>query len=237
MKITINIFFLFCMIGLLNRLGAEQQELILFLQETDQHFAENALPKIRSYAAEKNLKLIERQVEEGVPSTITTTPAIVFQNSRGRSIYSSRYAEWNTLLNFIRTSRVVAQKSATLAMNELFVQQLERARVGVPLKITKAKGALPKSFNEYAFREELKRGLTASLGQFKYVQRVELNRTDRLFYLDLHPYFNKNGTLSMSVEIYSQYSSGKINRKEAEEEAWCLGRPFLKTKEAEEAVW
>jgi len=62
---------------------------------------------------------VEQDVRQGVPAEITATPTIVFQNTRGRAIYASRYTELNTIKNFVRTSRLRAQAPVPLCMDQV----------------------------------------------------------------------------------------------------------------------
>ena len=193
--------------GMLSQvLLAQEQQLIVFTQETDQHFLENTLPKVQAYAVEKGIKLEKRGVEEGFPGEITATPAIIYQNAKGRSIYASRYMEFSTIENFIRTSRVVPQRRADIQLTNVFVWKNGRTQVVAPLKITDVQGKAPTGFNESEWRSNLIADLAENFQQFSMREVVKLNRTDRQFYLDVHPYFQKDGKLWLSMEIYSQYS-------------------------------
>ncbi len=193
--------------GMLSQvLLAQQQQLIVFYQETDQHFLENTLPKVQAYAAEKGIELERRGVGEGLPAKITATPAIIYQNAKGRSIYASRYMEFSTIENFIRTSRVVPQRKADIQLKKVFVWENGRTQIAAPLKITNIQGKLPTGFNEAEWKKNLIAELGKSFQQFSMKEVVNLSRTDRQFYLDIHPYFQKDGKLWLSMEIYSQYS-------------------------------
>ena len=134
---------------------AQQQQLIVFYQETDQHFLENTLPKVQAYAAEKGIELERRGVGEGLPAKITATPAIIYQNAKGRSIYASRYMEFSTIENFIRTSRVVPQRKADIQLKKVFVWENGRTQIAAPLKITEIQGKLPTGFNEAEWKNNI----------------------------------------------------------------------------------
>ena len=193
--------------GMLSQvLLAQEQQLIVFYQETDQHFLENTLPKVQAYALEKGIELVKREVEQGLPAEITATPAIIYQNAKGRSIYASRYMEFSTIENFIRTSRVVPQKKANIQLEKVFIWGNGRTQIVAPLKITDVQGKTPVGFNEAEWRSNLITDLEKSFQRFSLKETVSLSRTDRQLYLDIHPYFQKDGKLWLSMEIYSQYS-------------------------------
>ncbi|MEM8901974.1 MAG: hypothetical protein AAGC85_27955 [Bacteroidota bacterium] len=185
---------------------AQEQQLIVFYQEADQHFLENTLPKVQAYAEEKGIQLEKRGIGEGLPAGITATPAIIYQNAKGRSTYASRYMEFSTIENFIRTSRVVPQKKANIQLEKVFVWKNGRTQIVAPLKLTDVRGKLPTGFNEPEWKNNLISELEENFQQFSITKTVNLSRTDRQFYLDIHPYFQKDGKLWLSMEIYSQYS-------------------------------
>ena len=193
--------------GILSQvLLAQEQQLIVFYHEADQHFLENTLPKVQAYTAEKGIELEKRGVGEGLPGEITATPALIYQNAKGRSIYASRYMEFSTVENFIRTSRVVPQRKADIQLKKVFVWENGRTQIAAPLKITEIQGKLPTGFNEAEWKNNIIAELEESFQQFSMKEVVKLSRTDRQFYLDIHPYFQKDGKPWLSMEIYSQYS-------------------------------
>ncbi|MEL6945798.1 MAG: hypothetical protein AAFO82_24350, partial [Bacteroidota bacterium] len=175
-------------------------------QASDTHFTETALPEIKAFAADNDVEVIVQNVQKGVPAGITTTPAIIYQNARGRSIYSSRYAELSTVKNFIRTSKVVPQRKANLQREKVLTWKNGRSNIVTPLKITAIKGAMPSELNQNKFEEITRTIFEKSMGKFSFQNQVNLERTDRIFYLDVHPYFSKNGNCFLSLEIYAQYS-------------------------------
>ncbi|MEM6766503.1 MAG: hypothetical protein AAF655_16330 [Bacteroidota bacterium] len=187
-------------------LAAEEQELIVFYQSSDDQFLENTLPLIKAYASDRSITLYEKGMEEGLPEEITTTPAIIYQNAKGRSIYASRYMEFSTIENFIRTSRVVPQRKVDIQREDVFVWQNGRANIVAPLKITDPQGRVPSGLQLEDWKEKVNTLLAAGFQKFSRKESVNLSRTDRLFYLDLHAYFQKDGKLWMSMEVYSQYS-------------------------------
>ncbi|MEL6973481.1 MAG: hypothetical protein AAFO02_25215, partial [Bacteroidota bacterium] len=84
-------------------LAQDDEKLIVFTQEKDEHFRSTSLPKVRDWASAEGLELLELNATDGTPADITATPAIVFQNQQGRALYASRYAELGTIKNFVRT--------------------------------------------------------------------------------------------------------------------------------------
>ncbi|MEN0046115.1 MAG: hypothetical protein AAF806_03540 [Bacteroidota bacterium] len=183
-----------------------QESLVIFTQASDTHFIETALSEIKDFANENGIEVIEKDAAMGMPAEITTTPAIIYQNARGRSIYSSRYAELSTIKNFIRTSKVVPQRKADLQKEQVLVWESGKSKIVADLKITEAKGKLPNDLNQAKFKEITRTIFDEHMGNFSFQNQVNLQRTDRIFYLDIHPYFGKANQCFLSLEIYSQYS-------------------------------
>ncbi|MEL6924111.1 MAG: YceI family protein [Bacteroidota bacterium] len=204
-----RILFLLATLGiLLPRVGAENcsDQLIIFAQPTDDHFLKETLPSLRSYCEAKCIELIEQPVEAGTPADIVSTPALVFQNHRGRSVYSSRYAEFLTIQNFIRTSRYVPQDGSKVCRKNLLLSQNGRTKIAASMKLTPLTGKLPKAWNVTAFVSKAKAALARGMEGFTAAAEVCLSKTDRLFYMDVHPYLDAEQQLYISVELYSKFS-------------------------------
>lgn len=209
MKTTTLIIFYLCLINLLigqQSSGKLTEELIIFSQATDQHFLEHTLPKIADYCKEKGIQLIEKNVDDGTPENIVSTPVIVYQNYRGRSIYTSRYAEFSTIKNFIRTSRVVAQSTAKNQWQEVLVWQNGRTKIVAKTKITDLKGKNLAKTIQTNLQNQTQKALIKGMSQFIQQQETKLSKTDRVFYLDMHPYQDAAGNFYLSLELYSKFS-------------------------------
>jgi len=192
--------------GFRHSLTQQPDMLVVFTQPGNAHFAETTLPKLRKLAEEKGLEMLERDAADGVPAEITATPAIVYQSSRGRSVYSSRYAEFSTLTNFIRTSRVVPQRVATFEKEEVLVWQNGRCKIVAPVKVTEVQGEPSDEFDREGFEQNVRMAFSEAMEHFSLTEKVLLQRTDRQFYLDVHPYITAGDQVFLSLEIYSQYS-------------------------------
>ncbi|MEO0470133.1 MAG: YceI family protein [Bacteroidota bacterium] len=191
------IFFLLHLVA-----SAQVEQLIVFTQTADQLFQSQCLPKLKAYAEQEGIELIQRDLTAGLPVNISTTPAVVFQNGKGRSVYAGRYTEFNTFINFIRTSRIVPQRQAAFIKENVLVRQIGRAQTIVPIKFTALGG---EKQNDWQPTDVL-RSLEAGMMAFQYRAKTEAARTDRLYYLDLHPYCDQNQMLSVSVALFSQFS-------------------------------
>ena len=183
------------------------QQLIVFLQaEKDLHFKSVCLPKLEAYALNKKIDLIVRHAEEGLPELITTTPAIVYQNALGRSIYAGRYTEFSTIENFIRTSRMMPQQYANLCKTDILSKEVGRARILAPLKITRLEGKRPADWEQAQFEVMAKKTLTKAMSGFTQQEESCIRKTDRQFYLDIYPYLDEDGLLYLSLALFSQFN-------------------------------
>ncbi len=203
----------------------EEASLIVFLQKgKDQFFRTSCLPKLKAYAEQKGIALEEREAMDGLPAELTSTPAIVFQNYRGRSWYAGTYTSFSTIQNFIRTSRKIPQQNAADCKQQVATAKIGRTQLRAPLKISPLAGKLPKGFSEIEFQEKAEAAIFAGFKKMKLQEEVCLQKTDRTFYFDFHPYRDKRGQFFLSAEIYEQFSCikpiwsnfGQVNGKSYE---------------------
>jgi polyisoprenoid-binding protein YceI len=183
-----------------------EQQLIVFTQIEDTFFIKNTLPKIINLAKSKKIVVKLQDAKLGLPEGITSTPCLVYQNTLGRSIYAARYTEFSTIENFIRTSRVVPQQQVVNEKHDVLTMQQGRLQVVASLKITPLQGDKPKDFDESQFEAVAKKTVDSVMQNFDNQALVNLAKTDRVFYFDIHPYLDKQGELFLTYELYSQFS-------------------------------
>lgn len=182
------------------------QQLIIFTQVEDTFFVKNTLPKIMDLAKNKKIVVKLQDAKNGLPEGINATPCLVYQNALGRSIYAARYTEFSTIENFIRTSRVVPQQQVVNEKRDVLAMQQGRLQVIAALKITALQGEKLNGFDENEFQVFAKKTIDSVMQKFDNQLLVNLSKTDRVFYFDLHPYLDKQGELFLTYEIYSQFS-------------------------------
>ena len=189
------------------------EQLIIFVQsgksDVDRSF-QGQVPEL-ARIAEKNqveFKLVNI-AKEGAPSEVTITPLIVFQNHLGRLIYQGRTTTLERVGNFIRTSRYVPQGKVLNKRADIPIRKIARTRVWAPLKIAPVTGATPKDYNHSHFESKSIKALTTGFTQFHLEKRAELNRTDRGFYFDFYPWLSDDGTLFLSLAVFSQFHCKK----------------------------
>jgi len=187
----------------------QTEQLIVFLQSgssrVDQMFETQRLPKIRELAAQMGVHLVTRDVLQGAPEEIAVTPLMVYQNHRGRSIYQGRTTTLARIRNFIRTSRYVPQEDVANRRRDIPVWQQGRARIWAPLKIASVTGFPPESYDDDGFRREALDAIREGFSHFRVQDRVDLGRADRGFYMDFYPWLSEDGTLFLSLALYSEF--------------------------------
>lgn len=168
-------------------------------------FEREQLPGISEIAENLGLGFRVVDVAAGAPAEVGLTPLIMYQNERGRSFYYGRLTTLDRIVNFVRTSRVVAQGDAALVREDIPVLQRGRVRVGAPIKISSVTGKPPKGYDDNAMRREATKAIAKGLSQFKLHPSAAFGRSDRLFYMDFYPWVSDDGTLFLSTALYSQF--------------------------------
>ena len=104
-------------------------QLIVFTQQKDhpvmKHFDAEWLPKIKEIAASQDIELLMKDVSKGAPEMITFTPAIVYQNHLGRSLYIGRYTLLDKIKTFIRTVQRMPQQEVDNEKHDVLVWENE----------------------------------------------------------------------------------------------------------------
>ena len=183
--------------------------LVLFLDDGDSFatadLRRDHLDGLRNLAGELGIELDVRSVQDGAPAQVRITPLIVFENHLGRSIYQGRYTNIDRIRHFVRTARMIPQSDAAQTRESIPAWRSGRATVVTPLKITALGGEIPDGFDQAGFVRESRQAIAAGMDRFETRPRVSLGRSDRLFYLDFHPYLAA-GVLFLSFEMYSQFN-------------------------------
>lgn len=184
----------------------ENEQLIIVTQASDKHFRDNCLPKLREWAAMEGIKIRQLEPTAGLPEKITATPAVLFQNLKGRAVYASRYAELGTIKNFVRTNRVRPQSQAIFCADEVLQWNNGRAKLNAPIKLTALQGEMDDKPIAIDFAKNALNALAEGMTNFRWQAEACLARTDRAFYCDVHPYLSAEGELFLSLEMFSMFN-------------------------------
>ncbi|KGM43774.1 hypothetical protein JY97_05065 [Alkalispirochaeta odontotermitis] len=191
------------------RAAADRGQLIVFVQPqvsaVDKAFVQHSLPEIRRLADKMGVSVHVLDARKGAPAQVALTPLIVFQNYRGRSVYQGRTTTPARIRNFMRTSRFVPQGQELNRRENIPVWSRGRSRVWAPLKVAPVSGARPADYNHEAFVAQALKHVAGGFSEFRLQESAELNRADRGFYVDFNPWLSGDGTLYLTVVVFSQF--------------------------------
>jgi polyisoprenoid-binding protein YceI len=142
---------------------------------------------------------------KGSPAEVAITPLIVYQNYRGRSVYQGRTTTPERLRNFMRTSRFVPQGKEFNRRENIPVWSQGRSRVWAPLKVAPVSGTRPDDYDHDTFVAQALASVARGFSRFSIQKKVELDRADRGFYMDFNPWLAADGTLYLTVVVFSQF--------------------------------
>ena len=189
--------------------AAESEQLIVFVSSSgsmiDESFRVSLLPEVIRAADELGVPVHIRDTTQGVPREISITPLLVYQNHRGRSIYQGRTTTPDRIRNFIRTSRYVPQGDTPYIREHTMGWRSGRALVWAPLKVAAVTGTAPPEYDHEKFTAQAVRAIDKGAKRFRMRKSVEIQRGDRGFYMDFNPWLSQDGTLFLSVSVYSQF--------------------------------
>lgn len=200
--------FLFALITQLAQ--ASGGELLLFHNGSDhpvtKDFLEKYAPQIEEMAISQDITVKRVDVTKGAPELVRHTPAIVFQNHLGRSLYIGRYHYVDKIKTFLRTVKRLPQKDVVNEKHDVMVWDYELGRVLTPVKVTELAGDLPEGFDQEAFLEKAMKAIAKGTQNYRFEKHYDARRTDRLMYSAFYPYLSNDGKVFISMEAYSQFN-------------------------------
>jgi polyisoprenoid-binding protein YceI len=172
-------------------------------------FQEKYLPGIVKSAQDLGVNVRVDDMSKGVPTDVSIAPLIVFQNPLGRSIYQGRTNTLDRIRNFIRTSRRIPQGKADNVLFQTPAMISGRSVVYSPIKISSLGGTRPGGYDEKKYQEECISEILAGLKSYVLKDKILLDRSSRGFYMDFYPWRGEDGTLFVSLALYSQFHCKK----------------------------
>lgn len=185
---------------------------VVFVQPdapVDARFLEEWLPSVRSEAALADLPVTVVDASRGAPEEVTVTPLIAMDTPRGRSLYQGRYTTLDRLRSFLRTARRVPQAPGGLVREDVGAWRYGRSSVAAPIKVAPVTGTRPAAHDDQAFDAEARRAIARGLNRFELVPALAQARADRAFYMDFYPWLSEDGTLYLSLALFSQFHCKK----------------------------
>lgn len=185
-------------------------ELIVFLHDEShpvtKDFREKTLPELQKMADAQGFALKEINAAEGAPELIGHTPAVVYQNHLGRSLYIGRYHYVNKIKTFMRTVKRLPQEDVGNLKHDVLVWKNERATLVTPVKITPLAGAVPANFDQEAFQAKALEILGRGMKNYDLHKEFDFRRNHRAIYNAYYPYLSEDGKVFLSMEMYSQFN-------------------------------
>jgi len=178
--------------------------LVISQAEKDAHFLKEAEPFLEEMAKKQGLTFMSLDPKAGLPSEISTTPAIVMLGDKGTSIYTGRYMDFHRIKSFLRSSRVLAQPDQVNLRKGVSALLRGRAKVAAQIKVTSLEGEAS-TVEVEAFSESAISSLQSAFQHLKIRDSLLIHKTDRTFFLDLHPYLGQDQKLYLSCAVYSQF--------------------------------
>jgi polyisoprenoid-binding protein YceI len=172
-----------------------------------QAFETTYLPQIEALALEMGIPVqrIALGGQSQTPQGVAITPLLVYQNHRGQSIFQGRYTAQGRIRTFLRTARHVDQEQVADRRGPMAVWAMGQSRVWSPIKVSAVTGTPPDGHDPKAFQGEAHEAIISGLQNYKVIPEVNLRRTDRGFYMDFYPWRATDGTLFLSLALYSQF--------------------------------
>jgi hypothetical protein len=191
------------------RTTTDSGQLIVFVQpnssSVDDIFLQRSLPEIRKLADAMGVSVHVVDASKGSPAEVALTPLIVYQNYRGRSVYQGRTTTPERIRNFMRTSRFVPQGKERNRRENIPVWSQGRNRIWAPLKVAPVSGTRPADYDHDAFVAKALKSIAKGFKKFDIQKKAELDRADRGFYMDFNPWLSDDGTLFITVVVFSQF--------------------------------
>lgn len=185
----------------------EEDQLILFVSKQNDNIDQAYLDAFTAFAKKNETHPKIQYIEDtGAPQGITVTPSIVYQNAKGHSVYYGRYRSFSRMKTFLRKSRLKHSKNKVTPQQNILVWEDQRATITAPLKITKITGKGATAVNAITFQETAKTCFDKGMKRFELLPTFDQPKSNRAFYVDIHPHVSEDNNLSLKAEIYSQFN-------------------------------
>jgi polyisoprenoid-binding protein YceI len=169
-------------------------------------FRTETLPQLQTLAQEMNLPLRLEEAGATYPAEITSLPAIVFQNERGRSVFQGRNRDVGKIRHFLTTSKSIPQGKDKLTYSNAYVFADGRTVIVGNTKITHYTGREFTAEELQRFEVAAAEGIARGLAPLAQQPTVALDRTDRVFYFDFYPYIDAQGNVYLSSALFSLFN-------------------------------
>ncbi|MCB0518317.1 MAG: hypothetical protein H6577_01080 [Lewinellaceae bacterium] len=208
MKHLIGCLLVGCVAFICSVNAQDNNQLIIFLQHgrsISEDFKRNALPGIQQYAQREKLEVKILDAREGAPEEVAFTPAIVFQNKIGHSLFQGRYRKIGQLEKFVADAKKAHTAEKADFQENTVVWNYGRATLAAPMKVMPLTGKVPSNFNQDDFTQKAYESLAAGMDYFKMGKDGDFSGPVRQFHMEFYPEKSKEGALLIQMKLFSQF--------------------------------
>ena len=157
-----------------------KERLILFLPNKntvhENAIQKNLIPGLKKVIQNTGInKLDVIRANQGLPKSISSLPAIVFQNYNGESVYQGRLYSFDRIENHIETSRYFSEQKNEDTFKYAIVGEFGKYKIVLPIKISDVTGTKPKKHKFDEFHKKAYGAILNGLNKFKKVDMVRLS--------------------------------------------------------------
>lgn len=182
------------------------QERLAFLFQPGQANQHSKLIRdMRKYARKRGMTF-EAIESDQLPLEITATPALVYQNERGRTIYPGKHMDAEAMKLFVDGNRIALRSVELDFRRSIAYASTGRANTVLVLKLTPWSGAIDASIPDSATWNQSVLEAIADETIFDQYGDVQLTPTDRRYYLDVHAHRSEEGNLFLTYAVFSQFN-------------------------------
>ena len=169
-------------------------------------FNQNYLDKIKELGGSTGIEVVVRDRASGFPAEVTALPAIYYIGPGKQVYYKGRYSYVDKIKTFINNQRTFTFDLNALEKDRIFVKEEGGFEIGLVPKFYDLQGEVPSDFKPEDMQAAILGGLGKGLTSFEYKPNYTFKEVSKLFYLDFYPYRSSDGTIWVSIEVFSQHS-------------------------------
>lgn len=183
-----------------------QERMALFFQPGQKADYSKLIREIRRYARQRNITFVAEELDR-IPEEITATPALVYQNESGRTIYPGIHLDAEAMKLFVDGNRIALRPIELDFRRSVAVQSTGRATTILVLKVTDWSVEQPSiSVPDSAqWQQEVLVAINRQ-SDFDQYGSANLWPTDRRYYVDIHAYRSASGQDYLTSAVFSQFN-------------------------------
>lgn len=184
----------------------EDERIGLFFQPGQKAEHKKLIRELRRYAQQRSMTFTTLESEQ-LPEEITATPALVYQNGSGRTIYPGMHLDAEAMKLFVDGNRIALRPVELDFRRSVAIKKAGRATTVLVLKLTDwtTENESISQPDSTQWRQEVLAAITRET-EFDRYGPAELWPTDRRYYLDIHAYRSASGQDYLTYAVFSQFN-------------------------------